>query len=167
MSSSKRLVIVIALIGLNLLFTIKGLLIATKDIESLGFDSPRILGESIIVLDGAVLAKPTMPGKITATSEPKKVVQVVLTAYTSSHDETDDTPFVTASGSVVRPGVAASSFLPFGTKFRVPRLFGEKVFVVEDSMNLRYEGSKIVDLWFETKNDAQDFGKKMANIEII
>ena len=40
--------------------------------------------------------------------------RVWLTAYSSSVDETDDTPFITASGKHVRDGIVATNFLPFG-----------------------------------------------------
>src|SRR3989338_6396754 len=39
--------------------------------------------------------------------------EVWVTAYSSSPDETDDTPFITASGGDVRDGVMAAYFLPF------------------------------------------------------
>src|SRR3989338_8592683 len=42
---------------------------------------------------------------------------MTLTAYSSSADETDSTPFITASGSKTRHGVVASNDLPFGRSF--------------------------------------------------
>jgi len=35
---------------------------------------------------------------------------------------------------MVRDGVIATNILPFGTKVRIPEIFGDKVFVVEDRM---------------------------------
>ncbi|MBD3252034.1 hypothetical protein GF380_06350, partial [Candidatus Uhrbacteria bacterium] len=57
---------------------------------------------------------------------------VPMTAYTSRPEETDDTPFITADGSHVRDGIVAANFLPFGTKVRIPSLFGDQIFEVHD-----------------------------------
>src|SRR3990167_1248447 len=40
---------------------------------------------------------------------------VTITAYSSTPEETDSTPFITASGTHVRDGVVAANFLPLGT----------------------------------------------------
>jgi 3D (Asp-Asp-Asp) domain-containing protein len=120
------------------------------------------------ISNGAVLAKNSFPqGKSSSYAEAKRVANFVVTSYTSSVEETDDTPYVTASGTFVRPGVAASNVLPFGTKFRVPELFGDMVFVIEDRMNSRYNGKNWVDIWFDNKTEAQVFGKKVSEIEIL
>jgi len=86
----------------------------------------------------------------------KKRMIMTVTGYSSSPDETDETPFITANNSFVRDGVAASNVLPFGTKIKIPSLFGDKIFVVEDRMNPRYREN--IDIWFESKQDALDFG---------
>lgn len=164
MSSSKRMFAVLTLVGINAILAISGLSLATKG-DLLSSNGAPLTGE-VNVLDGAILAKTVISHSRMAAIEPR-IVQTVVTAYSSSIDETDDTPFITASGSIVRSGVAASSFLPLGTKFRIPRLFGEKVFVVEDRMNSRYDGSKFVDIWFETKSEALNFGRKSTQIEIM
>lgn len=98
------------------------------------------------------------------SSKPKQL-NIWITAYSSTPDETDSTPFITASGSHVRNGVAAANFLPFGTKFRIPELFGDKVFAIEDRMHSRF--SNRVDIWFETKENAKKFGKQFSKIEIL
>jgi len=96
-----------------------------------------------------------------------KHLLVWTTAYTSDPAETDDTPFITASGSLVRDGVAAANFLPLGTEFRLPEQFGDKVFTVEDRMNARYNNEHIVDIWFPEKSQAKTFGKRMLTLEIL
>lgn len=88
-----------------------------------------------------------------------------VTAYSSSADETDSTPFITASGTRTRDGVVASNILPFGTRVRIPKLFGDKIFVVEDRMNSRFTDR--VDLWMPSKWEALNFGKREAEIEIV
>lgn len=97
---------------------------------------------------------------------PKVTIRKVwLTAYTSSPEETDDTPFITASGGQTGDGVAAANFLPFGTKFKVPSIFGDKIFTIEDRMHPRMVG--FVDIWVPTKEIAYKIGKSQVAIEIL
>ncbi|MBU6414980.1 3D domain-containing protein [Patescibacteria group bacterium] len=97
-------------------------------------------------------------------SELKKA-KVIVTAYSSSSDETDNTPFVTASGNCVRDGIVANNQLRFGTKIKIPELFGDKIFIVEDRMQKRF--SRRVDVWMSSKAKALRFGKVSAEIEIL
>ena len=90
---------------------------------------------------------------------------VTATAYSSTVDQTDDTPFITASGTYVRDGIAAANFLPFGTVFKIPEIYGDKIFVVEDRMNRRYWHR--VDIWFPERQMAKEFGIKQIRIEIV
>lgn len=117
------------------------------------------------ILSGAALER-TIIANLNS-SDASAILDVWVTAYTSDPAETDDTPFITASGSLVREGVAAANFLPIGTEFRVPERFGDKVFVVEDRMNARYNNQHIVDLWFQDKDSAIKFGKRYLTIEIL
>jgi 3D (Asp-Asp-Asp) domain-containing protein len=95
----------------------------------------------------------------------KKVYETFVTGYSASIDETDDTPLITASGAWVSDGVVAANFLPFGTKIRIPELFGNKIFTVQDRMHTRY--SDLVDIWFESKDLAKTFGKRKAEIQVL
>ncbi len=92
-------------------------------------------------------------------------IMVTTTAYSSTPDQTDDTPFVTASGTRVRDGVVAANFLSLGTQIRIPELYGDKVFTVEDRMHFR-KGYQ-VDIWFPNKIEALDFGAKITTIEVL
>lgn len=92
-------------------------------------------------------------------------VEVRVTAYSSRPEETDDTPFITAAGTKTRPGVVAANWLPLGTKVRIPEIFGDRVFIVEDRMHKR-NGDKL-DVWFPTTEEALRFGKQIARIEIL
>lgn len=93
----------------------------------------------------------------------------MLTAYNSEVGQTDDSPCITANGfNLCSHGIEdtiAANFLYFGTKVRIPELFGDKVFVVRDRMNARY--SDRVDVWMINKQDAKQFGAKVAKIEIV
>jgi 3D (Asp-Asp-Asp) domain-containing protein len=97
--------------------------------------------------------------------EPSHTITVPATAYTSDPAETDSTPFITASGTRVRRGVVAANFLPIGTRVRIPEIYGDEVFVVEDRMNKRY--NKRIDIWMEEKSDAREFGIKKIELEIF
>jgi len=101
----------------------------------------------------------------TTWREPTSVMIVPATAYTSDPYETDDTPFITASNSHVRHGIIAANFLTFGTQVRIPEIYGNEIFVVEDRMNKRYD--KRIDIWMEEKVDAREFGIKQVKIEIF
>jgi 3D (Asp-Asp-Asp) domain-containing protein len=95
-----------------------------------------------------------------------KTVNVVITAYSSSSWETDGNPFITASGEWVKDGVIANNLLPFGTKVRIPELYGDKIFVVEDRMHWR-KGYYHIDIWFPSYWEALNFGTKRTYIEIL
>ncbi len=90
---------------------------------------------------------------------------VRVTAYSSSVDETDSTPFTTASGTQVEDGIIAANFLPFGTKVMIPELFGDRIFTVEDRMHRRKTG--FVDIWMPSKESAKEFGIHEAEIYIL
>ena len=91
--------------------------------------------------------------------------KVWVTAYSSTQEETDDTPFITASMTEVRDGIIAANFLPFGTRVMIPKLFGKKIFTVEDRMHQRK--TNFIDIWMPTKNDAIQFGITYAEIVVI
>lgn len=96
----------------------------------------------------------------------KKVFQKVpVTAYSSTPDQTDSTPFITASGTRVRDGVLAANFLPIGTRVKIPEIYGDKVFIVEDRMNARY--FKRADIWMETRAEAKKWGVKYVTLEVF
>ncbi|HCC83461.1 TPA: hypothetical protein DEP96_01275 [Candidatus Uhrbacteria bacterium] len=95
---------------------------------------------------------------------PNYTITVPSTAYNSEVGQCDDTPFITASGTHVRPGVIAANFLPIGTKVKIPKYYGEQVFVVEDRMNARYD--KRIDIWMESHSDAIKWGIRNVEIEV-
>ena len=93
------------------------------------------------------------------------VTKVLTTAYSSTTDQTDDTPFTTASGSTVRRGVVAANWLSFGTRVRLPDYFGDEVFVVEDRMNERYDFR--LDIWMVTRERARNWGIRQVRLEVL
>lgn len=95
-----------------------------------------------------------------------KTIRVDSTAYTSHVQFCDGSPFITADGSVVRDGYVATNALPFGTKIRIPALFGDKIFEVHDRTNSRY--SNRVDIWMNDLQTAKRHGiKRKVVVEVI
>ena len=95
----------------------------------------------------------------------KRSVVVPVTGYSSEVGQTDDTPFITASGNTVRSGIVAANWLPLGTKVRIPELFGNRVFVVDDRMHPKNDGK--MDIWFQTREEALKFGVTKARVEVL
>ena len=95
-----------------------------------------------------------------------KRIRVIVTGYSSSTDETDQDPEITASGEKVRDGICANNLLPFHTKIRLPELFGNKIFSVKDRMSPD-KSPYHIDIWFPSKEEALKFGAKFTYLEII
>jgi 3D (Asp-Asp-Asp) domain-containing protein len=105
-------------------------------------------------------------------TEEQKVIRSsfhTITAYNSEAAQTDDSPCITANGfNVCEHGTEdtiAANFLKFGTKVRIPELFGDRVFVVRDRMNRRHADR--VDVWMNNRQDALKFGIRVAKIEVL
>jgi 3D (Asp-Asp-Asp) domain-containing protein len=121
------------------------------------------------------LIEPKDEGKITLITPVKeaKVIRtyknLVITAYSSTVDQTDSSPCITANGFNLcqhnQEDVIAANFLPFGTKVRIPEYFGDRIFTVQDRMHSRYNYR--ADVWFRDRHDAVHFGAVVTTIEII
>ncbi|MDP2789678.1 MAG: 3D domain-containing protein [bacterium] len=137
-------------------------------------DKPELAADVTIILpvgqplNSAVPLARVVPAPKPVVPTPKvvKVKTVVMTAYSSTRDQTDGDPFTTASGQKVKDGIIAMNGVPFGTKVRIPEKFGSKVFVVQDRMHARY-GSSRGDIWMKTRNDAKQWGVKRVKVEIL
>ena len=93
-------------------------------------------------------------------------ISAIVTAYSSTPWETDGDPHITASGKIVRDGIVANNLLPFGTKIKIPEIFGDKIFVVEDRMSWEKRNYQF-DVWFEDYFEALKFGAKKTYVEIL
>lgn len=122
----------------------------------------------------------------------KKYLIVRATAYSSDPRQTDSTPWIGAGGPVYH-GMVASNCFPLGTKFRITSVVRDrsgfpagfslkKVYTIDDCMNerfhcrggsewndhataVRYAGN--IDFWMRSSSDAQRFGQKILEIEIL
>lgn len=96
--------------------------------------------------------------------EPHRLVVAEITAYTSSIDETDDTPTLMADGTNTRQGaIACPSKYSFGTKVYIEN----NVYTCSDRMNKRYRDSEHFDIWVQDKNSAFEWGRRTLTIKII
>lgn len=134
--------------------------------------TPATFGETILTeTQENRLFNPDIPLEL-----PDKIaIATRISAYTSSPDETDDSPCISADNSnicTIKDNVVAVNGLPFGTKIKIPELFGDKTFVVHDRMNRRYScklpGPCQMDIYFKTggKTAAFKFGIRSSAIHI-
>jgi 3D (Asp-Asp-Asp) domain-containing protein len=116
-----------------------------------------------------ILEENTLTSLSNPNDPPLKVTRtlpVIITAYSSTPCQTDDSPYITAAGTGVREGIVANNLLPFGTKIRIPELYDDRVFVVEDRMNWKKSNYQI-DIWFPDYHQALSFGVKRTHIEVL
>lgn len=85
-----------------------------------------------------------------------------ITGYSSTPEETDDTPFITASNTQVRSGVVACpQYIQFGTYISIDG----KSYICEDRMSTKYPHR--FDLWFPDKRSARNFGIQFKEVKLI
>lgn len=137
-------------------------------------------GNSALILQNGIFAQPVslpdislreiVASRKSANTKITKVVnrltqRVTVTAYSSTPDQTDSTPFITANGTYVYDGLVAANFLPFHSKVRFPEIFGDKIFTVEDRMAKK--NSNKIDIWMPSRELALEFGVKRLIVEIV
>lgn len=139
----------------------------TEDIISLD-----VVKENDIDPEAAKIAPQEMTVSTDISEDGEVVVRTsthVITAYNSEPGQTDNSPCITANNfNVCQHGeedTIAANFLKFGTKVKIPELFGDRIFVVRDRMNRRHANR--VDVWMVDKTDAINFGVKVAQIQVI
>jgi 3D (Asp-Asp-Asp) domain-containing protein len=112
-------------------------------------------------------------------------LSVRSTAYNSSTDQTDSSPFQTSTGARTRYGIIALSRdllrrFPYGSKVRLEdagswsggRGYGKyntmlknTVFVVEDTMHPRKNAQ--IDVWLPARDQAMQWGVRRLNMQIV
>lgn len=125
-------------------------------------EDPSSIEERLVVTQANTLLPVSSP---MGSERVVKTMRLYVTAYSSTPHQTDDTPFITASGKHVRDGIVATNLFPLGTKIKIPEIYGNKIFVVEDRMNQRY--GQRVDIWFPTYWEAKHFGIQRTSIVIL
>lgn len=142
--------------------------VANADIES---EVARLDAMTVGLIVRAMQNQTEEYGRLPQSSDasPRRQFTIPITAYTSDPRQTDDTPCITASGlDVCERGVenvVAANFLPMGTRVRIPELYGDRVFYVEDRMNARYHFR--MDVWMKEIARAKEFGVQRVTIEVF
>ena len=134
---------------------------------ALTFGTPMVIAQDNGLLPSEMnpaISQTSLIADPAISSYAKKMV-LTVTAYSSTEDQTDDTPFITASNKTVYDGIVAANFLPFGTKIKIPKIFGDKIFVVEARRHDRF--SDRVDVWCANQEAAMKFGKRATEIVIL
>jgi len=102
------------------------------------------------------------------SKKPRFKTKIIATAYNSLPAQTDSDPCTTASGFNLcehnQEDIIATNFLPLETLIKIPELYGDKIFRVEDRMNPKYY--RQIDLWFGDYDEAIKFGRKWVEIEV-
>lgn len=145
--------VLIPIIESNKISSVKNDTEITENLE----DKLIVIQENFI----APISEPFSSGNKTVNT-----MRVVVTAYSSTPQETWGDPFITASGLRVNDGIVANNSLPFGTKIRIPDIYGDKIFVVQDRMHSR-KPSYQIDIWKSSTQDAINFGVQKTYIEIL
>ncbi len=119
----------------------------------------------------------------TARSLPSLTVR--STAYNSSADQTDSSPWTTSTGARTRYGIIALSRdllrrIPYGSRVQLEdggswaggrgrgkynAMLKDTVFVVEDTMHARKTG--MIDVWLPAKRHALQWGVRRLNMRIV
>ena len=147
----KHITLVLVVVGL--VVSNLGAMKGAADYHYIAAEDPINIMDSSVTVENSVAKRANMRHN------------VYITAYSSRVKEPDSTPFTTASGTRVRDGIVAANWLPIGAKVKIPTLFGDKIFVVEDRM-ARKNNTKL-DIWFASTKDAIHFGVKRARVEIL
>ena len=129
-------------------------------------NSSQKTAKNEVISQGKLLPMVKIPfaGNLVKKDLPDKVIKAVITAYTSTPGQTDDTPFITANGTRVRWGIVASNLFPFNSRVRIKSEFGDEIFIVTDRMHPRF--SNRIDIWFPTREEALAFGKQRILVEV-
>ena len=150
------LILIVLLVGIVIGFLIKSLLDSLeKSLEVSRNYQINLSFEKAFVIQGNSL----LPFKGNYTEE--GTMRALVTAYTPSPEETDNTPDIMASGNKVYEGaIACPSSIPFGTLIEID---GE-LYVCEDRTHPRYEGT--FDILMFSKVEAINFGRQKKEVKI-
>ena len=115
----------------------------------------------------------SLPGELAASQKRAVSRTVKATAYNSEVGQTDSSPFVTATGTRVRPGVIALSrdllrIFPYGSRVTIRDSAGQltgRVFLVEDTMNVRMVNT--IDIWMPSRAQALRWGSRTVTITAL
>jgi 3D (Asp-Asp-Asp) domain-containing protein len=100
------------------------------------------------------------------TPQKELIGEFKLTFYTPSPNETDDTPFITATGAQVKPGITVAvdpKYWELGTKFYIEG-YG---YVIAEDTGSKIKGPHAMDVCVETKDEAFKNGIQYRNVWVV
>ncbi len=111
---------------------------------------------------------------VSGERQPHRTIWVLATAYSLDRAQTDASPCIPANGENLCDlrkvqgyhNTIATNFLRFDTRVRLPSLYEDKMFVVRDRMNKRYNGTHRIDIVMESVEAAKQFGVKWVQMEL-
>jgi len=159
-SIRKFLISIIILLAILLVFELTQTFLQFTD-----FKKETIIQRPVYMVEGQPIDIDAYLREYFVNKAPKKTMYVTVTAYSSTKDQTDGDPYLTALGTPVRDGIVAANFLPIGTVIRFLDKFGDRLFVVEDRMDERF--GLQVDIWMSNQEEAKNFGIQYLEIEIF
>lgn len=163
-ASSLSLVVFVSVVAAYVLFP----KLANADME---FESLVLGDETVSMIIDSMQNETEAYGRLPVSDDAvaRRQFTIPMTAYTSEVGQTDESPCITASGLDVcernMENIVAANFLPLGTRVKIPELYGDRVFYVEDRMNARYNYK--MDIWMDDLSDAEAFGVKYVTIEVF
>lgn len=107
----------------------------------------------------------SIPATTTYTRAPEpegEVITAVITSYNSVPEQTDDTPFDTASGTHVHDGTLAC---PYAYAFGTQVLIAGKIYTCEDRMNKKFPDR--FDIWMASTSDSNAWGTRTMTLKIL
>lgn len=135
------------------------------------------------------IKRPIMVAEDAPVAGPDASLSFLLraTAYNSLPEQTNDQPFITATGARTRFGIIAVSRdlltqdIPYGSLVRIkdlgnfyngrnaghyqPLLDSQGLFIVEDTMHPRK--TQQIDLWFAHLSEALNWGVRQVELEVV
>lgn len=156
-------ILLVGAIGYNVLFVPNP---AMSDDDLSGVD-PSFFAPAI---ERTVASEPRKTGlpKV-AKAEPRVLATrsvAKVTYYASEVAQTSGNPFITASGTRVHWGTVASNCYAFGTRIKIPELYGDQIFIVEDRHSTRF-GCGLVDVWTDYAPGHEVTTSHNATVEVI
>jgi len=155
--------------GINVIFTIPFLFTMLVPGKALAFTREQDLAQQQLrfVRESEWQEKSAVAGASTKTDtlgiREGEIFLVTASAYASQVSETDGDPFTTAAGTRTRLGVIAANWLPLGSRVKM----GNAVYIVEDRMNSRFDGTGRVDIWMTSAEMARQFGVHAMELTIV
>lgn len=113
---------------------------------------------------GAPLPEPVIEVPTPHENAPVERLRASVSGYTAHHDETDDTPDITANGDrVYVGGIACPTRYAFGTEVRI----NGRTYTCNDRMNARYRAGNYFDIFMSSKSEAIHWGRRTIDVEVV